>query len=92
MIAAPWTSTPAYELRHCAGMNTPAEVNVFFPPVDANKHRGRRRKDAYAQAKIICAGCPVRVPCAMHGANVPEGVFGGLAPYERDLLQALAAS
>jgi WhiB family redox-sensing transcriptional regulator len=46
---------------------------VFF---DANERK---------QARRICADCPVRTACGQWAMsqNVPLGVFGGLAPRER---------
>jgi WhiB family redox-sensing transcriptional regulator len=39
-----------------------------------------------AEAKQVCAGCPVRGECATHACAAGEehGVWGGLAPDERD--------
>lgn len=36
-----------------------------------------------AQAKAICAGCPVRAQCAALGEGMEFGIFGGLGPDER---------
>jgi hypothetical protein len=51
------------------------DVNLFFPEDGAR----------CADAKAICAGCPVRVQCLMHALSFPErhGVWAGLAERER---------
>ncbi|MBA3267743.1 MAG: WhiB family transcriptional regulator [Acidimicrobiia bacterium] len=52
-----------------------ADTAVFFPATD----------DEAAEAKAICATCPVREPCLMFAlANREEqGVWGGLTETER---------
>lgn len=58
--------------------------NTVFFPVSAN----------YAQAKLICAGCAVRLQCLAYALRTeqPEGVWGGLAPHERKRLFRRRAS
>lgn len=59
-----------------------ADTNTFFPP------RGSR--DVAAEAKAVCATCPVRQPCldyALEG-NERHGIWGGLTEKERRPLRA----
>nr|WP_018504898.1 WhiB family transcriptional regulator [Parafrankia discariae] len=39
-----------------------------------------------AQARAVCAGCPVRVPCLTDSIGEADGVWAGLDPTERDPL------
>lgn len=39
-----------------------------------------------AQARAVCAGCPVRVPCLADSLDEADGVWAGLDPAERDPL------
>lgn len=57
----------------CAGM----DPDLFFPV--------EKTGPTVAAPKAVCAGCPVRVECAMHALNVGEeyGVWGGLTERER---------
>ena len=37
-----------------------------------------------AEAKAVCAGCPVRAECLDEAlARIPDGIAGGLTPAER---------
>lgn len=41
-----------------------------------------------AQAKLLCAGCPVRALCLQYAVEFEEfGVWGGSTPAERDALR-----
>ena len=66
----------------CRGM----DVDVFYhPPAGTQPQRERR----IAQAKAICAQCPVITQCRQHAleAREPYGIWGGLSEQERaDLL------
>ena len=55
-----------------------ADPELFFP------ERGDQNKSA-AQAKAICAGCPLLQPCREHGIKheMYFGVWGGLSVMER---------
>ncbi|HWS44503.1 MAG TPA: WhiB family transcriptional regulator [Acidimicrobiia bacterium] len=52
-----------------------ADTDVFFPSSDA----------AAAEAKAICAACPVREDCLEHALEMrpSDGVWGGLTAIER---------
>ncbi|MEO7752845.1 MAG: WhiB family transcriptional regulator [Terracoccus sp.] len=56
---------------------------VFFHP---EGERGPRRRNRDAQAKAVCAACPVVTACRSHALEVrePYGVWGGLTEAERD--------
>ena len=51
-------------------------VEMFF--VSAHAGVGATR-----EAKIVCAGCPVRAECLDFGITEKFGIFGGLAEKER---------
>lgn len=59
-----------------------ADPEIFFP--EAGGTSGRRGSAA-ADAKLICARCPVRAECLGHAVAFPEkhGVWGALAERER---------
>ena len=67
---------------NCKGMDT----DIFFPEVFGDQQNGL----IWAQAKAVCAECPVRMDClkselaheAVSGRR--NGVWGGLTPKERD--------
>ncbi len=64
----------------------------FFSP---DAERGPRRRSREANAKAICATCPVIAECLEHALTVrePYGVWGGLSSNERiDLVSSEAAS
>jgi hypothetical protein len=62
---------PNYEKRACKG----ADTNIFFD----EEHGG-----GYAQARAICAGCRVIVPCRDYAiANEEHGYWGGTSPTQR---------
>jgi hypothetical protein len=58
---------------------TEVSVEVFYP-------EGRGRRDVYAEARAICAGCPVTDVCWQYLAAiepvVPGPVWGFAAGYE----------
>jgi hypothetical protein len=48
---------------------------LFFPPAGG---------DVKSEARAICRGCPVLVPCGAYAdATDPEGVWAGLSQKER---------
>lgn len=56
------------------------DAEVFFPVAEA----GPVREGQVAQAKVICAGCPVRAQCLDWAIrSLPHGVAGGLDEHER---------
>ena len=59
---------------------------LFFPPEEEQGEYFRLR---VSLAKRICASCPVRRECADYALAADEryGVWGGLAPAERDGLR-----
>jgi WhiB family redox-sensing transcriptional regulator len=54
------------------------ETDVFFPAEDADAEQE-------AQAKAVCAGCPVRTCCLQHALEYREhhGIWGGTTEAER---------
>jgi WhiB family redox-sensing transcriptional regulator len=65
----------------CSGHDT----DTFYRRDNA---RGPERDRHDAQAKAVCAGCPVSAPCLRWALAIRErhGVWGGYTPEERDLL------
>jgi WhiB family redox-sensing transcriptional regulator len=59
-----------------------ARPGVFYPPFGESTHARRERE---AQAKHICAQCPVRAECLDHAVRTNQnlGVWGGLTESER---------
>jgi WhiB family redox-sensing transcriptional regulator len=70
-----------------------ADPDLFFGP-DAERERDRQRR--VAQAKAICAGCPIRAACLAWAldTNQTYGIWGGADEAERRamLRQARKAS
>jgi WhiB family redox-sensing transcriptional regulator len=66
----------------CRGLSS----EIFFHP---DNERGPARSSRDAQAKAVCASCPVREPCRSHALEVkePYGVWGGLSEDERGRIQ-----
>lgn len=60
---------------------------LFFHP---QNERGSARAKRDRAAKLICAGCPVRLECADYAvrAREPYGVWGGLSEDEREVIYA----
>lgn len=69
------------EYGNCVGVDT----EIFFLPYNS-RHEDKQEREA--QAKAVCAGCPVINDCLSHALSVPEyyGVWGGLSPEERKLI------
>lgn len=65
------------EQRACAG-----ETALFFPDPRLTI---TRRNEIEAQAKAICARCPVAGPCAAYAfeRRIKDGVWGGLDERQR---------
>lgn len=63
----------------CLGMDN----KIFYP--DVVEERGNDHTEDFAEAKSICASCPVRVECLQESIKMrePDGVWGGLTPRER---------
>ena len=63
---------------------TPAEYDEIFFPVESNEV-------AFAEAKAMCAGCPVRLICLGNtldlDATDPSGYAGGKNPRKRKVLK-----
>ena len=57
-------------------------LNLFFYE---DNERGAQRADTLADAKAVCAPCPVRNKCLEHALSVPEkyGIWGGYDENER---------
>jgi WhiB family redox-sensing transcriptional regulator len=63
----------------CRGLDS----SLFFHP---EGERGPSRSRREAEAKAVCAGCPVVTQCREHALAVrePYGVWGGLSESERE--------
>lgn len=61
------------------------DTSVFFHP---DFERGASRARRSAQAKAVCARCPVLEQCRNHALSVqePYGTWGGLDELERKVL------
>ena len=69
----PWVKN-----AECSDPNIP--VDIFFPE--------RGRNNNIARAQRICARCPVREECFVHGMNNDErGIWGGTTGRERRQLK-----
>lgn len=64
-----------------------ADPLLFFHP---QNERGSARLRRDRAAKLICAGCPVRMECADYAvrAREPYGVWGGLSEEDREQIYA----
>ena len=64
-----------------------ADPLLFFHP---QNERGSARTKRDRAAKLVCAGCPVRLECADYAvrAREPYGVWGGLSEDEREVIFA----
>jgi WhiB family redox-sensing transcriptional regulator len=60
------------------------DVNLFFP--------GTGGAGAAAEARKVCASCPVTARCLEHAMSVPElfGVWAGTTERERQAMRRLA--
>ncbi|MHB1533082.1 MAG: WhiB family transcriptional regulator [Acidimicrobiales bacterium] len=67
-----------YRLAACQGRPTA----LFFPEPVFRK-RGRPDPAAVAEAKEVCAVCPVRERCLAVGQREEHGIWGGLTGGER---------
>jgi WhiB family transcriptional regulator, redox-sensing transcriptional regulator len=61
-------------------------VDLFFNP---DSERGKSKRDRDANAKAVCATCPVIAQCLSWAMSVdePYGVWGGLTTNERHALR-----
>ncbi len=64
-----------------------ADPLLFFHP---QNERGSSRIRRDRAAKLVCAGCPVRMECADYAvrAREPYGVWGGLSEEDREHIYA----
>lgn len=64
-----------------------ADPLLFFHP---QNERGSSRIRRDRAAKMVCAGCPVRMECADYAvrAREPYGVWGGLSEEDREHIYA----
>lgn len=53
--------------------------DLYYPEVA----RGAAAAELYAEARALCAGCPVAEPCREAGMGEKFGLWGGLAEHER---------
>ncbi len=60
-----------------------ADTSLFFAPNYFEKRGQKLARES--QAKVICAGCPVREPCLEYAlrSRDPHGIWGGLNELER---------
>lgn len=88
--AAPIVARPAWDedvgwqdLAACRG----ADPNLFFPPQHQELKEERIAREA--QAKAICAQCPVRRSCLEFALTTrePHGVWGGMSETDRRHIQ-----
>lgn len=80
VLAIPGTGErPAWhEHAACRGMGT----DLFYPA--ASSRPARTDQDPpYADARKLCATCPVAAECAGAGAHEPYGLWAGHTPTER---------
>ena len=72
------------QLGACRGRDS---AQFFHPDGERGSSRNRRE----ANAKSVCATCPVRPECAAHALSVaePYGVWGGFSESERLRLLAI---
>ena len=70
------------------GLCRATDSEVFFPP--AHFEHKPERESREAQAKAICAGCPVKAACLDWALAVrePHGVWGGTSEIERKQILA----
>jgi WhiB family transcriptional regulator, redox-sensing transcriptional regulator len=55
------------------------DPELFFPLTESG-----RSLDQIAEAKVVCAGCPVRRPCLEFALRTRlQGIWGGLTELER---------
>lgn len=75
-----------YEWQYDAACQGLESARFFSPDAE----RGARRRAREAQAKAVCAVCPVLDRCREHAlsAREPYGVWGGLTEHERSTLLA----
>lgn len=73
------TTTPRHDWRSAAAcLGTDPEV--FFPVAESGSAHERQ----VAEAKAVCARCPVRAECLGEAlASIPDGIAGGLTAVER---------
>ena len=58
------------------------DPDLFFPVAGEGTPAGKAQ---YAEAKTVCARCPVRADCLAYAldSGLDDGVFGGTTPDER---------
>lgn len=69
-----------YRAAACHG----APTELFFPDHDDPDPTEQGR---VAEAKALCAACPVREACLAAGMGEHHGIWGGLTPRERRALR-----
>jgi WhiB family redox-sensing transcriptional regulator len=65
------------------------DPEVWFPTAGAGQFAEGRMAHKAAQAKAVCAECPVRTECLEFAleSDSRHGVWGGLDEYERQALR-----
>lgn len=83
-----WQLDSGWQFRAaCRG----SDANLFFPPVQLESKEEKHAREA--QAKAICAECPVGRQCLDFAVATREshGIWGGLNEIERRALSAKRA-
>lgn len=77
----PLPHTSVYDWQRGAACRSVSSA-LFFGPVGEQPGARRQREE---EAKAVCAQCPVQLACREHALDAaePYGVWGGLAPEER---------
>ena len=65
-----------HHLAACRG-----RTEAFFPTIDVHAKRGD--PDPYAEARKLCAACPVVEPCREAGRSEHHGMWAGTTPGQR---------
>jgi WhiB family redox-sensing transcriptional regulator len=84
-IRAPWELQEGWQqLARCRG----ADASLFFSPTYLEKREVRAAREA--QARAICAECPVKRDCLDFALSTrePHGIWGGLNEIERRAILA----
>jgi len=77
------TAVITLDWRHRAACRD-TDADLFFPEADPGTPAYEQQA---AEAKAVCAGCPVRWKCREYalGAYEKQGIWGGLGEDERHL-------
>lgn len=83
MAALPQLATSLSTAWQQEGRCRSVDATVFFPPMTFEHKPDREAREA--EAKAVCAECPVQVECLDFALAVrePHGVWGGASELER---------